>query len=331
MRHGGNVWEDGRPEKWLDFSANLRPEGPPEWVTETMRAALADAGYYPDRHMRAARRGIAAYAGVPEACILPAAGGAQAIDLVLSDGAGRVCVQRPAFAEYAERARAHGREVCTDAKDIRPGDTVVCCNPNNPTGAVMTREAVLAMTDQAYEQGAELMADEAFIDFCAENSVRRDVREGLTVVGSLTKTLCVPGVRLGYICASPERIARLEKRMLTWSLNVLANAVAAALPEHRDELRADLAANAKRRAEMTDALTALGVKVLPSAANFLLCDFGEDTTPLVISLKEQRILVRTCASFGLGGGWLRLAVRTEEENARLISAIARWKEIRHAR
>lgn len=331
MRHGGNVWEDGRPEKWLDFSANLRPEGMPDWVMQTMRGALSDAKYYPDRSMRAARRGLAAYAGLPEACILPTAGGAQAIDLVLSDGAGRVCVQPPTFAEYAERARAHGREVCPDVNDIRPGDTVVRCNPNNPTGAVMSRDAVLALAEQVRGQGAELMADEAFIDFCVENSVRRDVREGLTVVGSLTKALCIPGVRLGFVCASPERIARLESRMLPWSLNMLASAVASALPEHMDELRADAAVNAARRAEMTDALTVLDVKVLPSAANFLLCDFGEDTAPMVSSLKEQRILVRTCASFGLGGSWLRLAVRTEEENARLVSAIARWKENRHAR
>ena len=55
-RHGGNVWDGGGPEQWLDFSANLRPEGPPEWVMQAMKDALGDTRYYPDRSMTAARR-----------------------------------------------------------------------------------------------------------------------------------------------------------------------------------------------------------------------------------------------------------------------------------
>ena len=84
MKHGGNVWDEARPEDWLDYSANLRPEGTPAWVTEVMQRAVADTRYYPDRRMRAARQGLAAALGVEEACILPTAGGAQAIDLALS-------------------------------------------------------------------------------------------------------------------------------------------------------------------------------------------------------------------------------------------------------
>ena len=79
MKHGGNVWEAGSPSNWLDFSANLRPEGTPDWVMRAMQAALCHARYYPDCAMRAARAGLAAYAGVPEACILPTAGGVAAI------------------------------------------------------------------------------------------------------------------------------------------------------------------------------------------------------------------------------------------------------------
>ena len=52
MKHGGNVWEAGSPSGWLDFSANLRPEGTPDWAMRAMRAALCNARYYPDRAMR---------------------------------------------------------------------------------------------------------------------------------------------------------------------------------------------------------------------------------------------------------------------------------------
>lgn len=171
MRHGGNVWDEARPEDWLDYSANLRPEGTPEWVTETLRRAVADTRYYPDRHMRMAREGLAAALGVGADCILPTAGGAQAIDLALSLDAGRVLVQMPTFGEYAERARAQGRAVAAWA-EAQPGDTAVLCNPNNPTGEARTSAQVLADFAALREKGASLMVDEAFIDYCPECTVR---------------------------------------------------------------------------------------------------------------------------------------------------------------
>ena len=64
--HGGNVWQGENPDQWLDFSANLNPEGPPEWVVEAMKAGLARARYYPDLKGVAARRGVAAHLGIPE-------------------------------------------------------------------------------------------------------------------------------------------------------------------------------------------------------------------------------------------------------------------------
>ena len=60
MTHGGNVWQGSGPEAWLDFSANLRPEGPPDWVTRTVTQSISRMRYYPDLSMREARRGLAA-------------------------------------------------------------------------------------------------------------------------------------------------------------------------------------------------------------------------------------------------------------------------------
>ena len=321
MKHGGNVWEDGKPEMWMDFSANLRPEGTPYWVMQTMQDALFHTRYYPDQAMKAAKHGLAVYAGVSPECILPTAGGAAAIDLALSMSSGTVHVMPVTFSEYAERAKVHGRSVSVWNGECAPGDTVVLCNPNNPTGEVRTRKQILSLLEHVRSCGAEMIVDEAFIDFCPEYSVRQDVQTGLTVVGSLTKTLCIPGVRLGYVCAVPERIAEFERHALPWSVSALASAVAAKLPEYLEEIKADTAKNAARREKMGAALRTLGAKVLPSSANFLLADFGCDMTEAAIRLKEKRILVRTCASFGLPPCVWRLAVKTEEENARLIACL----------
>lgn len=321
MKHGGNVWEAGSPSDWLDFSANLRPEGTPGWVMRAMQEALCHARYYPDRMMRAARAGLAVYAGVPEACILPTAGGVAAIDLCMALHPGRVRTEAPSFGEYAERAAIHHREHALWDGCFASGDLLMLGNPNNPTGSARSREEILALHAQAMRSGAALAVDEAFIDFCPEHSVRRDVSQGLTVVGSLTKTLCIPGVRLGYVCAAPEVIARMERQALPWSLNMLAAEIAAQLPAHLKDIRRDAERNAQRRERLTAILRARGVRVEPSQANFLLVDFGRDMSAVVERLRAQHILVRTCASFGLGKNMLRLAVRTDAENDTLVDAL----------
>lgn len=317
MIHGGNVWE-GEPTRWLDFSANLRPEGPPDWVVEAMQAALTDVRYYPDRAMKRARRGLAAYAGTPEEYILPTAGGAAAIDMVLQQRKGRVLTFQPTFCEYAERAAVHGRPHGIWQGECVPGDTVFLANPNNPTGTAITRNELLTIHQRVTAQGGELIVDEAFIDFCPEHGVSKDVQTNLTVVGSMTKTLCIPGVRLGYVCAAPDVIAALEKRMLPWSLCALATDIAARLPYHLDEIRQDAAVNRVRRERFKKQLSSLGAEIQPSEANFLLADFKQDMTDVARVLKERGILVRTCNAFGLPGSILRLAVKTEEQNNRLI-------------
>lgn len=321
MMHGGNVWANGAPSKWLDFSANLRPEGTPGWAQDVMVKALGDAQYYPDLAMTKARKGLAAYAGVAHSCVLPTAGGAAAIDLALSLSCGKVHLQSPTFGEYAQRAEVHCRRIAQWGDEIEQGDTLVLCNPNNPTGRALSPHEVLKIHKKAVAHQATLIVDEAFIDYCPENSVREHLSANLIIVGSLTKTLCIPGVRLGYVLADADVIAQLEKKALPWSLNMLASAVAANLPKHLDEIKADAALNQVRRSHLVEALTARGATVHPSQANFLLVDFGRDMTDIVLNLREIGILVRTCTSFGLGTQLLRLAVKTQLENERLVNAI----------
>lgn len=321
MKHGGNVWEDRAPAQWLDFSANLRPEGPPKWVIQTMKNVLEDTRYYPDPTLKAARHGLAEWLGVPQSHVLPTAGGAAAIDLILSRRTGAVYVYPVTFGEYAERAKVYQRPCAVWPGRCDPAATVMLCNPNNPTGKCTSRSELMCIFENVKAAGGELVVDEAFIDFCPEHTVRREVQPGLSVVGSLTKTLCIPGVRLGYVCAEPDVIRQLERRALPWSLNTLACAVAAELPKHCGEIQADLQRNALRRVQLAAMLQALPAEVWPSQSNFLLADFKRDMTPVAQWLKTQGILVRTCASFGLPPQFLRLAVRTESENEVLIHAL----------
>lgn len=346
MQHGGNVWEGGHPELWLDYSANLRPEGMPDWVRECMERALMDARYYPDLTMSGARESLAEFAGVAQQNLLPTAGGIAAIDLACALGEGRVLIMPPTFGEYVRRAWVHGRATAVYAgegsrawgelerggfgpveTELRAGDTLFVCNPNNPTGEGLGRAEVLALAERAAARGARLVVDEAFIDYCPGLSVRAEAARGelpLIVVASLTKVLGAPGARLGYMVADAKLIARAERLALPWALNSCAARIAEEVVEHAQEIAMDAALNAGRRRVFAQALGALGIYAYPSRANFLLLKFEQGATGPARRLKRSGILTRDCASFGvLDERYMRVAVRTGTENQRFCGALRR--------
>ena len=145
--HGGDVWQGGAPEEYLDFSANLNPEGPPDWVRAAMAEGVARAAYYPDIRGRAALAGLSAHLDLPEDCLLPTNGGIEAAALAagLAQGRGNLIAQ-PTFQEY-------GR-LCGDWTSIPrerlmappfQGETIWVCNPNNPTGHAFSRTEMTAL------------------------------------------------------------------------------------------------------------------------------------------------------------------------------------------
>ena len=326
--HGGDVWQGANAGEWLDFSANLNPEGPPEWVRAAMAKGLENAPWYPDLRQRAARAGLSAFLELPEECLLPTAGGIEAVALTatLTDSND---IAQPTFQEYGRLCGVH-RDVSRAALAgyrPRPGDCLWLCNPNNPTGDAMSREDVLALLERMEAAGGRLVVDEAFIDYCPGHTVRDKVTDhpALIVLGSLTKVLAIPGVRLGWLAAHPSVIAELSERLLPWRLNCVADAVAAALPGHEGDFEAIRALNAARRVAFAAALARIGAEVHPSDANFLLCDFGRDMRPAIEALQKEKLLVRPCGMFpGLTHDHVRLCVRTERENAALVKALARY-------
>lgn len=326
MNHGGYVWINDDPCEWLDFSANLRPEGPPQWVRETFHVAVEKLRFYPDPDMKRARKGLAAFLDVPDECVLPTAGGMEAIDLALSVSDGRVFFRQPTFCEYAVRAAVHGRENAIWAGQCDSGDFLVLCNPNNPTGETKPREDLLTILDTVRANGGNMIVDEAFIEYCPEHSLRDVVSSDLIVLGSFSKILGTPGIRLGYLCASAEMVARLLRRIRPWSLDAAATEIAVQLPNHKDQIREDAELNKRRRKAFSMLLQSRGAEVYPSESNFLLVDFHRDMSFAAEELKRRKVLVRTCSDFGLPDSFWRLAVKTEEENAHFVAAL---EEILH--
>jgi threonine-phosphate decarboxylase len=172
---------------------------------------------------------------------------------------------------------------------------------------------------------------EAFIDFVADprdlTLVPRAVQDPrLLVLGSLTKFFALPGLRLGYLAGTPERISRFAAFLPPWNINSLAQAAGlAALQDHKfiQESRDYIF---KARQLLFEALSAIpGLHPLPPTANFIFCRLGPElpNAPRLVELMGRRgFLLRDCSNYrGLDDRCLRLAVRRRRDNLDLAAAL----------
>ena len=339
MNHGGNVWQGGDPAQWLDYSANIRPGGPPAWVRKALTDAMDKVPYYPQLGMENARAALGKYLGLSAGQVLPTSGGIGAIALAARLGTDTVRIPAPAFLEYSQISEQNGlrvertpllrgHEVLTPAEalgqDLPENCCVWLCNPSNPVGVGFTPEGILELLDRIEKKNGWLLVDEAFIHYCPELTVHQFVpeRSRLVITGSMTKILGIPGVRLGYLAAG-EILPVLEAKQTPWDLNCFAESVLLALPDHQSDLLEESRRSTEARESFRRALEGLGIFVYPSDSNFVLCDFGREVKSIETRLLEKKILVRQCMNFpGVDDGrHLRLAVKDEASNARFIKEL----------
>lgn len=317
-------------EGLLDFAVNVWPGRHPAALRRAMGRALR-AGY-PDE--RRAVEAIARQHGRAPAEVLLLNGACEGFWLLAHTlrPARAACVH-PSFTEPEAALRAVGAEV-TRVQRRRPDFTldpaavpndvelVVVGNPNNPTGNLDPAGRLLELV----RPGRLLVVDESFMEFVPDEreslAGRRDL-PGLVVVRSLTKLWSLAGVRAGYLLADAALVARLAGQRQPWSVNAPACAALElclsdqrtqqGLAERIGRARADLAARLQRIP---------GLELWQSEANFLLLRVP-DGPHVVQQLRARGIAVRPARSFpGLGDDHLRIAVRRDAENRRLVQALA---------
>ena len=360
--HGGNPWAAARAQgrgarELLDFSVDLNPCGYPPSVRRLILEHLDDIQRYPDPSATAMREAIAASHGIAAAEILVGNGSAELIALLPRlFPAARAVVASPTFSEYAwavEQAGGFVEHLCateTSAfhfewtesfwrRRLAAADAVFLCNPNNPTGALVPREQVWQLAGWCRDAGARLIVDEAFLDFVAQPasySVAADIRrfDNLIVLRSFTKSFAIPGLRLGYLAASEPLVDILRAAQPPWPLNAFALAVGPALLQEHEHLEGSRREIAGLRRQLSEALGRLaGCYPYPSTTNFFLCRLAHpapSSSELTDRLAGRGILIRNGDSFhGLEPGrFIRVAVRSQEDNARLVSALE--EIVRHA-
>jgi len=230
LEHGGKLREAMRRyggSDWIDLSTGINPVGYPA------PALSPDAWQRLPEPDPALVRAACAYYDAPG--LLPVAGTQAAIQaLPRLRAPARVSVSAPSYAEHAHHWSRHGHllhEVPYTALDaaVRDSDVVVVVNPNNPTGATVTPDQLLAWHAQLAARGGWLVVDEAFGDTAPALSVAAHAdRPGLIVLRSVGKFFGLAGLRLGFVAAAPALLAQLEDLLGPWTVSGPAQEIALA-------------------------------------------------------------------------------------------------------
>lgn len=320
----------GSDDAEYDFSANCNPRVPDD-VREVYETAFETAQAYPNENYSNYRAAAAEYVGCSPDQVIPTAGGMAALRLAIevsvpdsSPAQESVLVPYPSFGEYAREVRLQGATpefvLCENLLTTDPEEhaLAVICTPNNPTGELPAHEQLLAFASKCRDVGTSLLIDEAFLDFTEQSSLAGT--PGVIVARSLTKMFGLPGLRAGFVVAEGEQHKRLRAAVPPWALGSPAAAVGAHclsatefVNETRERVRTE-------RERMRRALTSQ-FEVFPSRAPFLLLDVGTDPNGIITSLQSHDIAVRDATTFRGLDTHIRVAVRTPDENDRLVEAL----------
>lgn len=232
LEHGGNLREAaarfGRdPKDWIDLSAGLNPHGyPVPQMSASIWHRLPEAD---PRLLQAASR----YYGAPS--MLAVAGTQAAIQALPQLRApSTVVVAAPSYAEHAHHWGMHGhtlQQIAYTGLEARVAhcDVMVVCNPNNPTGATVPPERLLAWAGQLAARGGWLVVDEAFGDTDPAMSVAaHSGQPGLIVLRSIGKFFGLAGARVGFVAAEEALLARLADLLGPWTISGPAQQIAIA-------------------------------------------------------------------------------------------------------
>jgi threonine-phosphate decarboxylase len=329
------------PDKVIDFSSNILPDGPSPWVREALSKARIDR--YPDRESGELVGVISRVYGLDANRVMIGNGCSELIHLVASAFLNRnayALVLGPTFSEYERVCKLQGcqaTELRSDPSEqflVSPSsvlqaleetkpELVWLCNPNNPTGRSIQPTHLLHWLDRFPR--TLFVIDESYIEFTESlSTVIHADRPNLIVLRSLTKLHAIAGLRLGFAVADKELINKMRTHRIAWSVNAMAQVAGAAALQDTDYYQTALLRLLAEKKRLVASLSQMGFLSVPSDTCFFLLQVG-DSNNIRQKLLKRGLLVRSCDSFALSD-FVRISVRTQPENDQLIDALVQLRD-----
>lgn len=349
--HGGNIFSVARTlgvasDQITDFSASINPLGMSAMVRKALICSLDSLIHYPDTSHVELKQALAKYHALSPEHFTIANGSTELIYNLPAMLPGRkALIVSPSFSEYVRALGQHHWEaqhfvltpennfaIDTDRLEQVLGggvDALFICNPGNPNGTLYPHRVIEKIYSLCLSSGTFLVLDEAFMDFSEDASAKRMIvhSDNAIILRSMTKFFGIPGLRLGYAICNATLAERLDSMGGPWSVNTMALAAGyAALQDEQHNLETLEFVRRERRILFENLSRFQQLRLYPSNANYLLVEIREGmcSRELRERLLPQRILIRDCATFpGLTERFFRVAVRTADENKRLLECLAR--------
>ncbi|MCL2359987.1 threonine-phosphate decarboxylase CobD [Candidatus Bathycorpusculum sp.] len=351
-RHGAEVHGAAQESGYsireiLDFSSSVNPLGPSKKALDAIQSAFAEIITYPDTNSTMLRQTIAGqFSGVTKDNIVVGNGSTELMYLFaeafLKRGE-KALMAAPTFGEYERAVRKTGEsvkfmrldksfQIDVDAfkREMTGCKLIFICNPNNPTSKLIPKDSLASIIDSALSQDILVFLDEDFLEFVDDEKNHSMIPKickypNLFVLRSFTKIFGLTGLRVGYGVTNKEIAEVLHCAKIPWNVNCLAQAAATVAIKDSAHLQVTLELIKKEKAWLQTKLSNIAsFSFSPPDANFFFIDIektGLTANALKHRMLRQGILIRDCSNFvGLNEFYIRVAVKTHEENTRLIEA-----------
>ena len=344
----GGYW---RYPKLIDFCYLVNPYFPNKKLVSEMQTNFERLlGEYPSG-MGVNSLIAAKIFGLHASQVIVGNGAAELIKSLMERFTGRLGMAFPTFQEYPNRKAEKdvvpyfvtNDEFRYTAKDLmdfyedKDIEVLALINPDNPSGNYIRREDVLKLSEWCEKKNIRFVVDESFVDFVDEEETTTlldaeilKANPNLIVVKSISKSYGVPGLRLGVLASSDEElIAEMKKDVAIWNINSFAEFYLQIYEKYaKDYAKAIEKFKQTRAAYIKDLQALSGLRVLPTQANYVLCEVtsGVTSRKLAEDLLEENILIKDLSTKkGFDGkNYIRLAVRDEKDNAILVEALKRY-------
>ncbi|MCM1141822.1 MAG: aminotransferase class I/II-fold pyridoxal phosphate-dependent enzyme [Muribaculum sp.] len=290
------------------------------------------------------------YFGIKQDYVVVGNGAAELIKNLMETSDGKVGVTYPTFEEYPNRLQEdniikfvpNNENFSYTAEDLmqffadKNIETLLVVNPDNPSGNFIPINDIKSLANWCESRNIRLVVDESFVDFSedGENNklLHNDILEtysNLYVMKSISKSYGVPGLRLGVLVSSnKEVISRMKKKVAIWNINSFAEFYMQIYGKYeKDYARSCEKFREERRLFESELKTISYLRVIPSQANYFLCEVTNKFTSYELTLKlltEFNILIKDCSSkkgFPKDKQYIRIAIRDREDNKSLIKAL----------
>jgi len=342
LRYGG-FW---RYPQMLDFCYLVNPYFPPKSLIEELKSNFESLlTQYPSA-LYVNNLLFSKFFGIKQKYVLAGNGAAELIKALLEYIPGNIGIVTPTFEEYPNRKpkeiiafTPNNNDFYYNAQDIidffdsKTISAFVLINPDNPSGNYLEHSRVIQLANWAKTKNINLIVDESFVDFANQNDtlLKDEILENfpnVIVIKSISKSYGVPGLRLGVLaCSNPHVIKGVKSRLSIWNINSFAEFYLQIAEKYKQDFSHALDKFYPTRDEFHKNLSEIPyLAPIKSKANYITCKLENGVTSKALSeflLLEHKILIKSLSEKpGISSEYIRVAIRTKEDNDRLVGALA---------